>query len=254
MEIAAFLTDGRVVGFMLLFIRISALLVFLPFFQSSSISTTIKGAFAFYLSIMFYPLAPAVEFPLTVSNVLLAALTEASFGFAVGTLLSIVFAMIQYAGEQISFVMGFSMATAFDPQSNIQSPLISQFLNLLAIMVFLAFDGHHLLLLFMSHSLIGLPLGGFVFTQHYLDYAMTAMASLFVVGFTLAFPFLALSILSDIIFGMIMKTMPSFNLLVVGFPLKIFVAFVVMLTVLASMMVVFTKQFKEMYNALEGFL
>jgi len=82
---------------------------------------------------------------------------------------------------------------------------------------------------------------------------MGEMARLFVMGFSLAFPILALSILSDIIFGMIMKTMPSFNLLVIGFPAKIAVSFVVLIAVLGSMMTVFKSEFLRTFNILGGF-
>ena len=184
---------------------------------------------------------------------MLAVIMELLFGFAVGVILRFAFAALQYAGEQIAFVMGFSMATAIDPQTAQSTPMISQFLNTLAILFFLIFDGHHLILLFMSNSLGTISLGGFLLTDTYLEFAMREMANLFVMGFSLAFPILALSLLSDIIFGMIMKTMPSFNLLVIGFPAKIAVSFVVLITVIGSMMVVFKSEFIRTFNLLGSF-
>jgi flagellar biosynthetic protein FliR len=184
---------------------------------------------------------------------MLAVILEVLFGFSVGLILRFAFAALQYAGEQIAFVMGFSMATAIDPQTAQSAPIISQFLNTLAIIFFLIFDGHHLILLFLSGTLESLNLGGFLLTDAYLEYVMSEMSRLFVMGFSLAFPILALSILSDIIFGMIMKTMPSFNLLVIGFPAKIAVSFVVLIAVIGSMMTVFKAEFLRTFNLLGGF-
>jgi len=248
-----FLTSASVVTFMLLFVRISALFVFMPFFSSEIISATVKPAVAFYMTIFFFPLVPTIGFELTPSNVMLAVMMELLFGFAVGVILRFAFAALQYAGEQIAFVMGFSMAAAIDPQTAQSTPIISQFLNTLAILFFLIFDGHHLILLFMSNSLGTISLGGFLLTDTYLEFAMGEMAHLFVMGFSLAFPILALSLLSDIIFGMIMKTMPSFNLLVIGFPAKIAVSFVVLIAVIGSMMVVFKSEFVRTFNLLGSF-
>ena len=49
------------------------------------------------------------------------------------------------AGEQIAFTMGFTMASILDPSSGTSMPVTAQILNLLALMFFLAFDGHHLI-------------------------------------------------------------------------------------------------------------
>ena len=65
------------------------------------------------------------------------------------------------------------------------------------------------------------------------------MINLFTFGFIISFPILALSLLSDLIFGMLMKTMPQFNLLVVGYPIKITIGFAVLIAILAGMMELF---------------
>ena len=62
---------------------------------------------------------------------------------------------------------------------------------------------------------------------------------------------MALSILSDVIFGMLMKTMPQFNLLVVGFPIKIFLSIMVLAAVLSAMMNIFKREFLESFEFLK---
>ncbi|MDR3347882.1 MAG: flagellar biosynthetic protein FliR, partial [Helicobacteraceae bacterium] len=157
---------------------------------------------------------------------------------------------VQYAGEQISFSMSFSMASAIDPQNEASSTIIAQFLYLIAILLFLAFDGHHLILLFLAKSLHAAPLGGFVLGIDFLLYAVKGFAWLFVLGTTIAFPILALSLLSDIAFGMIMKTVPSFNLLVVGMPVRIFLALIVLSVTCGSFAIVFKNELIRSFNAL----
>ena len=68
------------------------------------------------------------------------------------------------------------------------------------------------------------------------------MLSVFVIGFTTYFPIFAISFLADVIFGILMKTMPQFNLLVIGYPIKIALAFVVLIAILLIMM----EYFKEL--------
>jgi flagellar biosynthesis protein FliR len=82
---------------------------------------------------------------------------------------------------------------------------------------------------------------------------VTNKSNMFMVGFMIAFPIIALSLLADIIFGMLMKTMPQFNLLVIGFPIKIMVAFGVLIATLTSTMLIVKGEMLEAFNALEMF-
>ena len=180
----------------------------------------------------------------------MAVILELLFGFAIGFILQLAFWALLYAGEYISFVMGFSMATSMDPQSAQSSQVLSQFLNLCAVLLFLLFDGHHLVLMYLSNTLQSIDLGGFLFTDSFIKFTIKESANLFIIGFSIAFPIIALSLLSDIIFGMIMKTMPSFNLLVIGFPVKIAISFVVLVAILSTIMFVFKDKFLQNFSML----
>ncbi len=237
------LQPDHIYTFLLLFARLSTLFVFLPFYNHMSISPQVKAAFAFYLTLVLYPLMPVMPEPQHWTVMAAALFSEALMGLIAGVALNIVFGIFSYAGEQIAFVMGFSLASVIDPQSQIQSPLVSQFLTLTAMLVLLAFNGHYMILTWMVDALKHVPLGGFVMNHAMFDYLMGAMAHLFMMGFSVAFPIIALSLLADIIFGMLMKTMPQFNLLVVGFPIKIALSLAVWMAVLGSMMMIFKKEF-----------
>jgi flagellar biosynthetic protein FliR len=132
-------------------------------------------------------------------------------------------------------------------------PIISQFLSLLGLMILLAIDMHHWILLFIDSSLSAIPLGGFLMSKNLFDYLMHATANMFLVGFMIAFPIIALSWLADVIFGMLMKTMPQFNLLVIGFPIKIMVSFVVIIATLTATMLILKTQMIDAFNALGMF-
>ena len=237
------LHPDHIYTFLLLFVRVSTLFVFLPFYNHMSVSVQIKGAFAFYLAIALYPVIPVAPEPPTVSAFFAAILSEVIMGLLAGLAMNIVFGIISYAGEIISFVMGFSMASVIDPQTQMQSPLVGQFLLLMATMIMLSFNGHYMLLIWMVDAIRTAPLGDIVMNHSMLDYLMSAMSGLFQFGFSIAFPIIALSLLSDVIFGMLMKTMPQFNLLVVGYPIKIFLSMSVWIAIFGSIMLLFKKHF-----------
>lgn len=250
MEFVNYLGDKNVATFMLLFARVSGLMVFFPFFSNSSIPMVIKSTIAFFLTMYLYPLARLDNLHLD-GFLILQILSEIIFGMIAGLMLQIVFAIILMAGEQIAFVMGFTMASVLDPNSGTNMPITSQILNLIALLFFLAFDGHYLVLLFLSHSLGYINLGEFYPTENLMRYLNMGIFNIFVIGFTMAFPVLAISLLADVIFGLLMKTMPQFNLLVVGYPIKIALAFVVLIAILLVMMQYFQKLIAGVFSNMQ---
>ncbi len=219
------------------------MMAFFPFFSYSTIPVSLKTLLALFLTIFLYPQAVLNIQDITLSTIVLSVLSEIMFGFVAGLILQIIFGALGLAGEQISFVMGFSMATSIDPMNGVNSPLIGRFLSFIAILLLLVFNGHLLMLKFIALSMGKITLGSFYPHQFVWDYITKSISDMFMLGFILSFPIIALSLLSDVIFGMLMKTMPQFNLLVVGFPIKITISLFVMVVILGSIMYIFKNEF-----------
>ncbi len=250
MEYAALFSEDRVVGFLLLFIRFAALFIATPIFSHKNIPATIKATYALFFTIVFYPIMPDLELEISVISLTLAILSEFILGLSIGIVLQLAYHVITFAGGQISFMMGFSMASAIDPQTGVSMPIISQFLSLIALMVLFSLNLHHWIIMYVYESLPHIKLGGFLLTEHLFKYIIYASGRMFMIGFVIAFPIIALSWLADIIFGMLMKSMPQFNLLVIGFPIKIGVAFVVIIAVVSSIMLVVKEEMQLAFNFL----
>ncbi len=244
-------SEEYIFSFFLLFIRITAMFATMPFFSHMAISMQVKAAFAFYLAVILFPLVDTTPVNIEISSIVLAMFYELVFAVIAGLALNIVFMMLMYAAEIMSFIMGFSMASAMDPVTGMNSPIIGIFISMVALLILLETNGHHHMLTFIAHSINSVPLGGFVVTDNMIQYFVKAMANFFVMGFTIAFPLIALAFISDAIFGMLMKTMPQFNLLVVGFPIKITVSLIILITTLGSMMVVFQQELAKAFHFLE---
>jgi flagellar biosynthetic protein FliR len=254
MEWAQLFSEGHTAAFILLFVRFSSLFMAVPIFSHANIPMSLKAAMAFFFTVVFFDSLPALQIPTDSLTMTVAILGEMLFGLAVGIILQLAYHVITFAGGQISFMMGFSLASAIDPQSGVSMPIVNQFLSLVALMILLAADLHHWIILLASASLATVPLGGFMVTPELFRYIMHAMLNMFVVGFMIAFPITALSMLADVIFGMLMKTMPQFNLLVIGMPIKIGVAFLVLMATLSATMMIVTSQMQSAYNFLEKLL
>ena len=251
MEYANLFSEARVVGFILLYIRFASLFMVAPIFSHQNIPMSIKAMLALFFTLFFYPVMPPLELHVDALTLSVAILSEMLFGLSIGLVLQLAYNIITFAGGQISFTMGFSLASAIDPQTGVSMPIISQFLSLIALIVLFSLDLHHWIILYVYHSLPTIKLGGFLLTKNLFDYIIFATSQMFLIGFVIAFPIIALSWLADIIFGMLMKSMPQFNLLVIGFPIKIAVAFVVLIAVVSSSMYILKEEIMHAFNFLE---
>jgi flagellar biosynthetic protein FliR len=248
MEFINYLTPVNTVTFLLLFIRISSFLSFLPFFSYFTIPMRLKAAFSLWFSILFFPFVQKVNFEINFINVVLSILFEIVLAFFIGIALNLIFDILKYSAEQISFVMGFNLANVIDPNSGININIVGEFFTWIGILIFLNLGGDHLEILLISKLLKSLPFGVIFNIHSFYEFFEEYMFKYFLLGIAFSFPILAVSILSDIIFGMIMKTMPQFNLLVVGFPIKIMLSFLVLIAILGSLARVFWNKFIEIFN------
>lgn len=248
MELIALLTQNNVAGFLLLLLRFSGLFAFFPFFENQLVPVSVRGALSFFCTILFLPLLPSVNYELTLVEFVIAGAMEIMLGFVSGLVLNFVFHAITFGGDLMSFSMGLTMASAYDPVSGAQKPIIAQIIAMLALVIALTLDLHHTLFLLVAESLPHFLLGTFALNSQIIEYCVSAFVGMIVIGFTMAFPIMGILLLSDIIFGMIMKTNPQFNLLAMGFPIKIAIGFFVITIVVSSIIYHFQS---DLLQALE---
>lgn len=254
MEILGYFAEGNVANFLLLLLRFSGIVAFFPFFDSRLIPMSVKGAAIFFFVIVFFPLVPPFDTNITLIEFILAGASEILLGFLSAFFLQIVFNAIIYAGEILGFSTGMSVSSVYDPISGAQNLIVAQLLSLVALLVFLELDYHHFIFMLVAKSLSIVPLGGFMISENMAIYFIKAFASLFIIGFTIAFPVVGILLLSEIIFGMITRTHPQFNLLVIGLPLKLLIAFIVLIVAIPAMTFHFKEEILLAFKTLFRFL
>jgi flagellar biosynthetic protein FliR len=216
--------------FALLAVRLGGLLLAAPLFGSPAVPVMVRGALAFVLAFLFAPLAgspPAGEW--TAGAFLLAAGAEAGIGLLIGFTASLLFAAVKLAGHLADQDMGISVATTLDPTSDEPIAVVSQFQTLLALVVYLLINGHHILLGAVAESLRALPVGSGLAASGASPGLVGDMAGrLFVVGLGLAIPALATLLLVTVAMALLARTVPEMNLLALGYPMRTLVGMVVL--------------------------
>jgi flagellar biosynthetic protein FliR len=148
-------------GFLLVFIRVTGLFVVSPVFGRQNIPAYYKIGFSFFMAIILtysIPVPDLGSYNSIFAFILLAA-KEFLIGLALGYISYIIITAIYLAGQMIDMHIGFGMVSVFDPVSNIQIPVTADLYFILTMLVFLAIDGHHLLIYTLSESFSRLPTG-----------------------------------------------------------------------------------------------
>ena len=131
--------------------------------------------------------------------------------------------------------MGIGFASMVDPQTGTQSPVLTQFMSIMLLLIFLVIEGHHVLLRHVVASYGVLPVGGdFLDPKMFLDITKAA-GLIFSAAFIIGLPLIAALFFVNIIVGLLTRVAPQMNIFSIGFPLSILVGFVLLLIALPSM-------------------
>lgn len=209
--------------FLLVFARIAGVFIQAPVFSSRSFPSSAKTAFAVWLTIVLWFVTPASpDLPNSMLGFLVLLAAEAAFGFLIGFVCNIIFLALQSAGEIIDLQMGLSVASALDPVFGAVISVIGRLSFFFALIVFLAMDGHHLILTAFQQSFSYIPAGKMAnFSSPGLVIQLMELSSLlWTIAIKIAAPVVLLIFLSDFTFGIVSRVAPQVNVFMLGFQVK----------------------------------
>ncbi|BCR06620.1 flagellar biosynthetic protein FliR [Desulfuromonas versatilis] len=215
--------------FLVCLARVGALMGSLPIFGTGTVPSQIRIGLALFTALVVYPVAepylPRVALEPASLAVLLGA--EAILGLMVGFTARLVFTAVELGGTIIGYQMGFAAANVFDPQNQRQVSLISQFQNMMAILIFLALDVHHLFFEAIVRSYAVLTPGSINLAGEAVPFLMKLAGHMFSLGVQFSAPILAVLLLSGLVLGVLARVFPQLNVFLLSFPLNIGISFLV---------------------------
>lgn len=217
--------------------RILALLAAAPPFNNVGLSVRTRLILGLSITLAIVPALPAIPVSEPSSGIgLLIFAQQILLGYAMGFVMRLIFSAIDLSGTIIGNLMGLGFATAYDPDSSSQTPVISEFFGILALLVFLAIDGHLMVIGTLVHSFSAFPIGASSVTGGSWGNVANAGALIFASGIFLALPVTVALLITNIALGILSRVAPQLNLMAIGFPITIvlgFAAIVVSLSYLA---------------------
>lgn len=225
--------------------RIAGLLVFCPFLGSNATPAPLKAALTLLLTLLLHPLHGPARLALGSWQWAGVALSEVVVGLLLGLAANFLMEAPMLAGQILGVQMGYSLASIFDPQTQADTPVLSEFHRLAALLIFLQLDVHHWLLRAVVRSFSYLPAGSATATLAAAGGLLHAAGGIFLVGVQIAAPALVATLLADAALGFLGKASPQLPLLFIGLSLKNLLGLAMLIGVVAYWPASFSHRFAE---------
>ncbi|KFK93473.1 MULTISPECIES: flagellar biosynthetic protein FliR [unclassified Serratia (in: enterobacteria)] len=204
-------------------LRVLALIATAPLFSEKQIGKRVKIGLGGLIVLLIAPTLPNSHTPIFSIIGLWLAVQQVLIGVALGLAMQFAFAAVRLAGEVIGMQMGLSFATFFDPAGGPNTSVLARLLNLLAILLFLSFDGHLGLIALLAESFHTLPIQAQPLNAHGF-LALAQMGSLiFINGMMLALPLICLLLVLNLALGLLNRVTPQLSVFVIGFPITMMI-------------------------------
>lgn len=250
----------RVDVFLVIFARIVGFILMLPIFSGSNIPRVAKVSFALVCSILIFNTQNI--------TVTIDSYTVLSYGgllakeFIIGVCIAFIayinFSLIYFTGQLIDFQLGLSMASVYDPVSQIQAPITGNLLYFVTAALFVNAGGLHAFIGLIINSYKLLPSGEFslLFGEKIISFIILIISYSLETGLKFALPIMVTLLTTDVGLGILVKAVPQMNVFVVGVPIKVLVGFTILFLITPIVINMYDfilgNSYKNMLDFIEG--
>ncbi|MBW1940381.1 MAG: flagellar type III secretion system protein FliR [Deltaproteobacteria bacterium] len=234
--------------FLFIFLRVSAIMMTLPLFDSKNIPPLFKIGLSFSITIILFPVLKLTDIPFLKGIIPfgLGVASEIMLGAIIGLSVKLIFAGIQLAGQVAGFQMGLAIANVLDPVTQTQNSIIAQFKYLTAMLIFLALNAHHWFLRSLVASFRLVPPFDFQLNNSLMKHLMLLAANMFVIAIKVGAPIIVVMLLTSVALGLVARTVPQMNIFVVAMPLKIVIGLIFLGFMLPYLSIFLSRIFNEL--------
>ena len=246
--------DNTVLGMASVGIRVSGLMLFAPFFGSDAVAPRIKIGLVVAVTALLYPVCGPRGLELSFSGILRVVVGELLVGLLIGICAQLVFEAAQFAGQLMGVQVGFSLVNILDPNTQVDTPVLSLFAQTIVTLIFLRFGMHRCLLRGLAASFSYLPPGATALTGDVAHRLLAAAGGIWLTGVQIAAPLLITTLLADFLMGFLGKASPQLPVLFLGLSVKSVAGLLVLAVALKYWPGIFEQQFHHAARSAEQML
>jgi len=209
----------------MVFLRMLTFCTTVPIFFPKGTPTTMKVFIAGILSFVIAPTINTTSLLEVNNNIYLITfiVNEVIAGLLMGLVTNTAFNIMKMAGQLMDTHVGLGMINLLDPNTNTNSTLIENLFYWISLMIFFLIDGHHLLIKLLIQSFNSIGLGQSVLSLGSISVAIDSIINYFTIGLKIAIPIVLIILITDIVLGLVSRTVPQLNIMILGLPVKLLV-------------------------------
>ena len=234
--------------YLLVLVRVSALVMAAPFFSYNSVPMRIRAAMSIFLSVVVIAVTPVI--PLHYVGVVgysVLILKEMLLGITLGVMCTMCFRIVSFAGQLMDMEMGLSMAHMFDPMTNTQISVTGNIYNYLLMLMMVATNMHYYIIRAIVDSFSYFNVGEAVFPMlTFKNVVVDFIVNYFIIAFRIILPVFCCMLLINVVLGVLAKAAPQMNMFVIGMQIKVLTGLIILVLVIQSFPMVADYIFSQM--------
>jgi flagellar biosynthetic protein FliR len=238
--------------FLMVFARVSGMILFNPVFGKRNIPSIIKVGLSFLISLIVTSTLSNVKINFAgIPDFMFACTKELLIGFAVSFIFQMFLSTVLIAGEIVDLQLGVGMSKVYDPQSNVSMPVSGSIFNLFYMLLFFAGNCHLTFIKIMALSFQILPPGPALLSFDFGNYIVLLFGNILILAVKLSLPIVAIELVVEIGLGVLMRTVPQINVFVIGLPIKLLLGLFLIILVLPNIANLFDSIMTTMFDNIE---
>jgi len=241
--------------FFLVFIRIISFLGTSPILMVKGIPSMVKiglGLFLSFLTFNFAGYDPAL-LPTSITALAAEVILECIMGLAMGYISSLTLYAMMMAGQLMDLQIGFSMASEFSIITSGSVSILGNLTHMMGLMIFFLIDGHHMLIETLIQSFTAVPVLGANMPPEMAAYVVSVFIKIVVLSLKLSAPVVVVLFVTEFTMGLIARTVPQLNILMLGLPIKVLVGLLAFSAALPGLVHMYVKAFQGMPGDINNF-
>ena len=218
--------------FLLIFLRVSSMLMLFPIFSSAQIPHQVRLGLGALISFIIFRVVPVPHLTGGAFELIVGAAAQGLLGVIVGFVASLVFTGIQFAGELIDLQVGFAIANVLNPQTQQNITIIGEFQLAIATLIFLTTNSHYFFIEGIAGSFNLVPLPYINLDPSVAGNLALFFAQSFLIVFKISAPVVVALFLTNVALALMARVAPQMNVFVIGLPIQVAVGFTMMIIAL----------------------
>jgi len=234
--------------------RVAAMVAASPVFGTRTVPMKVKIITSFAITSVLVPMLPAPEIDVFNPLSVLVIGQQILIGLIIGFTVQLVFSAVITGGQIVAMQMGLGFSLMVDPQNGAQSPVLSQFYIIMVMLIYLAINGHLVLLEVLAESFKTMPISAQGLVADDFMQVVRWGTNIFAGGLAIALPAIASLLVVNIAFGVMTRSAPQLNIFAIGFPITMLLGFALVMITLPNIAPKSISLFSDVYHLIQNIL